>query len=213
MDRNDWIKPISRRVYSPGLLLSESFNATCFLVTVAKESVKPSWKNAGSIIQVFAVDDLAIVEIERKTLSFKKPTFFEVKRTVEPFRLQIDLPPWLDFIDVEIYYATMPLFSDVTVPAATVTTATATTAQKAVNNTAQSLIAANPNRKGLTIVNPHANNSILLGFANTVSATNYWLAIPKASTFSMDAPIYTGEIFALLGGSNTNTTAQVTEFT
>lgn len=189
--------------------LTSTFNDRYLSIEAHSLLALPKWIKAGNLIHLIPTTK-GNAQIKRSLIVLNQLQLIEAP--CPAYKLAFEPSSWLSDVIVTIYSPNMPLFSDNVASAPTVVTATATTAQKAVNNTAQSLIAANPNRKGLTIVNPHNKNSIFLGFTNNVSQTNYWIAIPKASTFIMDAPIYTEEIFALLDGSNTKTTAQVTEF-
>ncbi|HYW20324.1 MAG TPA: hypothetical protein VE956_13640 [Nodularia sp. (in: cyanobacteria)] len=75
--------------------------------------------------------------------------------------------------------------------------------------TATEIAPANTNRKGLTIENK-TGKDIFVGYANTVTATNYSFSLPNNSYYEMPEPIYQGVIFGIVA---TGTAApQITEF-
>ncbi|MBE9199087.1 MULTISPECIES: hypothetical protein [unclassified Nodularia (in: cyanobacteria)] len=96
--------------------------------------------------------------------------------------------------------------------AVTTSESIATTANKlsiTVAATATSISAANANRKGFNIENK-TGQTIFVGTANTVSASNYWFSIPDGTFYEMPRPIYTGAIFGIVASGTA--APQITEF-
>jgi hypothetical protein len=81
------------------------------------------------------------------------------------------------------------------------------TSTVALTTTAASLVAANPNRKGLTIKNT-GNRTAYIGFTSAVSSSNNYLTLNSNAVYEFD-PNYIGQIFAV---AVANTTLVVTEF-
>ncbi len=78
-----------------------------------------------------------------------------------------------------------------------VTSNTGTLSEPAMSTNAASIITANSNRKGLTIFNS-GNNSVFVGYANTVSASSYAFELPSKAYYEMPAsPLYTGGIWGI----------------
>ncbi len=88
-------------------------------------------------------------------------------------------------------------------------------ASKNANTSSQTIAAANADRKGCIITN-NANGILYLrmtgdGAAATTNSGGYNIAVAPGSTWTMDAPIYTGEITGIWPSGGATGTANVSE--
>lgn len=66
-----------------------------------------------------------------------------------------------------------------------------------LSNTASKIANANPDRKGMSIYNP-LSVTVYIDGRDTVTTSSYMFPLPSKLYYEMPAPIYTGEIWAVL---------------
>ena len=148
------------------------------------------WEYAGETIDTTAQELLTALQTQA-----------EITASLSPGNLQLinDITTKLDII--------MGLYTENANAQSASTTATA--AIVAVTNTAGTLVAANPDRKGLVIKNV-GDKKLWIGFTNAVTKDSNFLFIDKGVAYSFDLK-YTGEIFAI--SETDGTSVRVTQFT
>jgi hypothetical protein len=87
----------------------------------------------------------------------------------------------------------------------------ATPTSAAASNTVASVVAANANRRGLSLWNS-GNQTAFIDVANTVSSTNFQFRLEPGGHYELPAPIYTGALFCITGGAGLATTVLTREF-
>jgi len=91
------------------------------------------------------------------------------------------------------------------------TASNATITTPSISNSSFSVLAANPNRKGIVLYNNSNATIVMVAFAATASSSTFTFSLTAKSTYFMSSPIYLGAISAI--GSVISGTLMITELT
>jgi hypothetical protein len=182
-------------------VLGEDFR---FLAFYLQAIASPNWYKGAYLNTAIRSDSNDLIFVGKSiSLPVNRYSILEIPlRNIES-ELIVTLVPYLRTAQLLIYKSDMPLFFESASQSASSTTVTTLN----VTTSAQELILANPSRKGLTIRNK-GSGSIFIGLTNSVSTTNYYVAIPANGVYEFSSS-WVGSVWFI---ATANRQAEATEF-
>jgi hypothetical protein len=206
-----WVKKFSKSVRnSESFVIPITFKSEYLLVLAKCLNCRATWHKAGYLshfIDIFPVGKTQIKE--KKLILLNKPVIQSFSLFYLEYKLEFEFAEWIESLILEIYEPNMTLFSN-NPPSDTPQvgysgdmTGQSSPAVFTLTTTAVSVLAANPNRKGLVIRNK-GSKPAYLGFDATVSANNAPYIIPANSTLEEVNDFPPGQLFMASATPNTD---------
>jgi hypothetical protein len=175
------------------------FRQANLLISAKCPKCRSTWYRAGYLSQIIDILPLKKVQIANKILiPLNNPQIQTFAYFVDGYKLKFEAMNWIDSLTLEIYLPNMSLFQSE--PTSSVNPADFTgqsdPALFTLTATAVSVLAANPNRKGLVVRNK-GNKAVYLGFAATVTAANAPYSIPAGQTLEQTDDFPPGQLFMI----------------
>lgn len=180
------------------IALPTSFTSRLALSVSNVPTLKPTWFWAGHFVQYLDIPGLGLARIEQKhNLSIREPSLF-IPTVFQPsYKLKFYKADWIDSLTLTIFEDSMPLNFEpvVNIPSQAANSASSFTIPNSA--TSVSLLAANANRKKLSIAN-NSNQDLFIDLDATASVADHAIKIPKvtASGFiaTYELQSYTGVV-------------------
>jgi hypothetical protein len=176
-----------------------------YLVILAKcLNCRATWHKAGYLFQYIDTLPLRKVQVENsKLILLNTPKIQSFSLFQLGYQLKFELADWIKELTLEIYEPNMSLYQSENNQTNSADFTGQTVTSLTLTATALSVLAANPNRKGLTIRNK-GNKICYLGFAATVDAANAPFSIPGGATLEETNDFPPGQIFMIAPAGNTD---------
>jgi hypothetical protein len=182
------------------------FRQEYLLISAKCRNCRSTWYKAGYLSQIVDILPLKKVQIASKILvPLNNPQLQTFAFFTNGYKLKFEAVNWIDSLTLEIYLPNMSLFQSE--PSATPNpgdfTGQSAPALFALSVTAVSVLAANPNRKGLVVRNK-GNKIAYLGFVATVDANTAPFSIPGGTTLEETDDFPPGQLFMVAPAGNTD---------
>jgi hypothetical protein len=195
-------------ISSPETLLPTSFNSRLVIQVSEIAGYRPTWLWAGFFYQYldlpFNVDG-GLVRVSRKIhVPIQDSLLFTPEKYQPDYQLKFIKVDWIDSLILTIYEDSMPLNFEpvINIPSQIASSATSTTVP--ISATSVSLLAANANRKKLTVAN-NSNQDLFIDLDATASVADHAIKIPKVTNSGFIATYeleqYTGVVSGIWAAS------------
>jgi hypothetical protein len=188
-----------------------TFSSLIAVKTKNIRNVRPTWKWAGYLYEPIETP-LGLTRVEQRLpIPIDIPVVFHSSRLTQNFKLEFEKQEWINSLQLSIYQSNMPTEFEPQQQS----NKGSTTGGTPINTSAISvtLLAANPDRKSLRIVNT-SNRDLYVHLGATASLAAYTSKLPKlaangiASAFDDDT--YTGVVSGIWESAGSGS-AQVIE--
>jgi hypothetical protein len=182
------------------------FKQQSLLISAKCPKCRRSWYRAGYLSQIIDILPLKKVQIANKILiPLNNPQIQTFGFFVDGYKLKFEAMNWIDSLTLEIYLPAMSLFQSEpsAIPNLDDFTGQSAPALFTLTTTAVSVMAANPNRKGL-IVRNKGSKFAYLGFTTTVDANNAPFSIPAGTTMQQVNDFPPGQLYMVAQSGTTD---------
>jgi hypothetical protein len=201
------VKKYSRRIINQKSFLIPIIFTSEYLIILANcQNCRVTWHKAGYLSQYIDTLPLRKVQLfDNKLILLNYPVLQSFPLFQLGYQLKFELAEWIKDLTLEIYLPNMSLFQSEPTASANPAdfTGQSDPALFALTVAAVSVLAANPNRKGLVVRNK-GNKPAYLGFAATVTAANAPYSIPGGATLEQTDDFPPGQLFMIAPSGNTD---------
>jgi hypothetical protein len=186
---------------SPSTLIETALTSRLILKASDIAGYRATWNWAAYFYQYLNVPGIGLTLIDKKNyLPTRDPVLFTPTTFLPSYQLKIVVADWIDSFTLTLYQDTMPLNFEPVVNIPSQVASASVSATIPLSTTSIAVVAANTNRKKLTIAN-NSNQDLYIDFDATASIADHAIKIPKVSangfiaTYEIEA--YAGQVSAI----------------